>query len=84
MTAEEIGWFTSAFYGDDFPKSYHELIANFAVPLGVQLKHMSKGPRAKVALALATAHDPELLILDEPTSGLDPMVRCPSPFGKSL
>ena len=28
-----------------------------------------------VALALATSHDPQLLILDEPTSGLDPMVR---------
>ena len=31
--------------------------------------------RAKVALSLAMAHQPELLILDEPTSGLDTMVR---------
>jgi ABC-2 type transport system ATP-binding protein len=31
--------------------------------------------RAKVALALGMAHEPELLILDEPTSGLDPLVR---------
>ena len=75
MTVEEIGWFTSAFYDDDFQSRYQELVVEFDVPVGVRLKHMSKGQRAKVALALATAHDPQLLILDEPTSGLDPMVR---------
>ena len=75
MTPEEIGWFTSAFYDDAFPERYLSLIADFDVPAGTRLKSLSKGQRAKVALALATAHDPELLILDEPTSGLDPMVR---------
>ncbi|MGB7346694.1 MAG: ABC transporter ATP-binding protein, partial [Pirellulaceae bacterium] len=40
-----------------------------------KIKHLSKGQRAKVALSLALAHDPDLLILDEPTSGLDPKVR---------
>ena len=36
---------------------------------------MSKGGRAKVSLALASAHKPPLLVMDEPTSGLDTLVR---------
>ncbi len=75
MKAEEIGWFTSAFYDEGFSMRYLELLAAFDIRTGVKLKDMSKGQRAKVALALATSHDPRLLILDEPTSGLDPMVR---------
>ena len=43
--------------------------------LDVKIKTLSKGGRAKVALALAMAHRPDLLILDEPTSGLDTLVR---------
>ena len=75
MKPEEIGWFTSAFYPEGFSLRYLELLAEFNVPTGTAIKDLSKGQRAKVALALATAHDPKLLILDEPTSGLDPMVR---------
>jgi ABC-2 type transport system ATP-binding protein len=75
MTAAEIGWFTAGFYGDGFEHHYRTLIEGFRVPLDRKLSRLSKGMRAKVALSLAMAHSPELLILDEPTSGLDTMVR---------
>jgi ABC-2 type transport system ATP-binding protein len=75
MTAAEIGWFTAGFYPDGFEHRYRTLLEGFDVPPGRKLKQMSKGMRAKIALALAMAHRPELLVLDEPTSGLDTMVR---------
>jgi len=75
MTAQEIGWFTAGFYADGFEHYFRTLVEGFRVPLGRRLSQLSKGMRAKVALSLAMAHRPELLILDEPTSGLDTMVR---------
>jgi ABC-2 type transport system ATP-binding protein len=35
----------------------------------------SKGMRQRIKLALAIAHDPNVLVLDEPLNGLDPMAR---------
>jgi ABC-2 type transport system ATP-binding protein len=75
MTVDEIGWFTAGFYGDAFLPEYRRLTAEFNLPPRKKLKTLSKGMHAKVSLALALAHDPELLILDEPTSGLDTLVR---------
>jgi ABC-2 type transport system ATP-binding protein len=75
MTAGEIGWFTAGFYGGNFEQNYRNLISKYRVPPERKIAHMSKGMRAKVALSLAMAHQPELLVLDEPTSGLDTLVR---------
>lgn len=75
MTVAEIGWFAASFYPLGFVEKYRELISGYEVPENRKIKVLSKGQRAKVALSLALAHDPELLILDEPTSGLDPLVR---------
>ena len=75
MTVDEIGWYTSGFYGAGFLPRYRQMAAQFELPATRKIKELSKGMKAKVALALSLGHDPELLILDEPTSGLDPMVR---------
>jgi ABC-2 type transport system ATP-binding protein len=75
MTVSEIGWFTAGFHGPGFRPRFVELTTKFQLDPSARLRHLSKGEYAKVALALALAPDPELLILDEPTSGLDLLVR---------
>ena len=47
----------------------------FELPEKKKIKTFSRGMKMKYSLAVALAHDAELLIMDEPTSGLDPIVR---------
>jgi len=75
MTVNQIGGFTAAFYDAAFRKSFDKMMSRFDIRMDQKIRSLSKGQRAKVALSLAIAHDPPLLILDEPTSGLDPKVR---------
>jgi ABC-2 type transport system ATP-binding protein len=75
MTVAEIGWFAAGFYAPGYQGIYAQYIDHFGLNAAQRIKTLSKGQRAKVALSLALAHQPELLILDEPTSGLDPLVR---------
>lgn len=75
MSVSDAGWYAAGFYPDGFLAKYDQLIQEFQLPPKAKLRDLSKGMRAKVALSLAMAFDPQLLILDEPTSGLDPVVR---------
>lgn len=74
MTVREIGWFAAGFYPLGFRERYEDLAQKFSLP-DKPIKALSKGMQGKVSLALAMAHEPQVLVLDEPTSGLDPLVR---------
>lgn len=75
MTVAEILHFTSAFYPTWDNELVDDLLKTFDLERGKKLKELSRGMLAKVALTLALAHRPKLLILDEPTSGLDAIIR---------
>jgi ABC-2 type transport system ATP-binding protein len=73
MTVEEMVRFTGSFYPDWRPKVATNLLKESRLPLDMKIKALSKGMRTKLALLLAVARKPDLLILDEPTEGLDPV-----------
>jgi len=54
---------------------FRSLISEFGLPLDKKFKKLSHGMKMKFSLALALAHEADLLVLDEPTSGLDPVFR---------
>src|SRR6266404_5073952 len=72
MTVEQMLRFTSSFYTDWRMDVARTLLKRFELPPGRKVRSLSKGMRTKLALLLALARRPELLILDEPSEGLDP------------
>ncbi|SRR5579871_810018 len=73
MSIAELICFTSSFYRDWRPEAARRLQAEYELPAKQKVRNLSKGMRTKLALLLALARRPELLILDEPSGGLDPV-----------
>lgn len=75
MLVEEVIGFARSFYETWDDETCARLLELFELDVRRRVKHLSKGMLAKLALLLAVAHEPEILILDEPMSGMDPLAR---------
>jgi ABC-2 type transport system ATP-binding protein len=75
MRIDEIIWFCKGFYSTWDDAFADGLKTRLELPGSKKVRELSKGMQAKLALLLAMAYRPELLILDEPTAGLDLIVR---------
>ena len=75
MTARQLGRFVGGFYPHWDDAGFERLLRRLDIPTDRKASAMSGGTRTKLALALAFAPRPELLLLDEPTTGLDPVAR---------
>jgi ABC-2 type transport system ATP-binding protein len=75
MRVGQLLSFTRPFYPTWDQTWAGELADRFELPMETRIKYLSKGQSVRVALLLALAHRPELVILDDPTLGLDPIMR---------
>jgi ABC-2 type transport system ATP-binding protein len=75
MTIGEITRFAASLHPRWDAALAARLSSDLDLDPGKRIKDLSRGTRAKVALVLAVAPRPELLLLDDPTAGLDPLVR---------
>ncbi|MBR7747092.1 ABC transporter ATP-binding protein [Undibacterium baiyunense] len=52
-----------------------ELAIRLRLPMTREVNQLSSGDQQKLAVVLALAHQPDLIVMDEPVSSLDPMTR---------
>lgn len=75
MTPKQLGKFVKGFYPRWDQARYVNLANVFELPMKRKIGNFSGGMKAKLALSMALATQPECLILDEPTAGMDPVAR---------
>jgi ABC-2 type transport system ATP-binding protein len=55
--------------------AFYRMLDEFKISREKPVKHLSRGQKTLLSIALALSHQADLLILDEPTSGLDVLLR---------
>ncbi len=75
MRVRELIWWCGSFYPTwDFDLA-GTLSVQMQLSLDAKVGTLSKGQTSKLALLLALAQQPELVVLDDPVLGLDPLAR---------
>jgi len=75
MRVERLGSFVRGFYPTWDHAEFHRLLKALHIESRQRVGELSGGTKMKLAMSLALAHRPKILILDEPTAGVDPIAR---------
>ena len=75
MTGRRLGRFVAGFYPRWDQKGFDRWLDALQIDGRQRVGTLSGGTKMKLAMALALATRPEILILDEPTAGVDPIAR---------
>ena len=75
QSISQLGHMLSAFYPRWDHSFLKKLCTHFSMDANSPIQHLSGGAQRKVAIILAFAARPSVLLLDEPAAGLDPVSR---------